>query len=154
MKIVARVITLAVAAPLLAFSVGNSVAQADSPAQGSGEDPSLDRSYPGVWGRLNLYEDDNYDGQHESRNEYDSDFGNDDFGDEMSSFVNKTGRWWILYKDAHYIDRKLCIRPRSHDANIGNAESGGWLEDEISSASRRGRNEPTYCDFIMGHPNN
>lgn len=139
---------------------------------------------PGQRKRLNMWQDGSYEGHKESRLEYDTDLHNDscagcdfgpggDFGDDMSSFVNKTRSWWIIYVNKEYdtSDRNgigdwpmaYCIRPRSHDADLGNNDTeGGELEDEISSVKRQPSygygvsNRPTLCGSrypILGHKN-
>lgn len=128
----------------------------------------------GDGGKLNMWQNDAYQGQHESRSSYDDNLHNDacsgcdpgpggTFGDDMSSYVNNTDYWWAFYEDKYREGTKFCVRPRSKDGNLGN--NGYWnLEDHISSARKGSKgkfsdrwptdsygfqNEP--CDAIIGH---
>lgn len=122
----------------------------------------------GVAGKLNMWQNDSYEGQTEARESYDSDLHNDscsgcdpgpggNFGDDMSSYTNKSGYWWYLYVDDNYDGKTYCARPRSHDADLGN---NGYsdLEDEISSVKRGpagsfGSSSPGSCDVTIGIQN-
>lgn len=112
--------------------------------------------YAGIDYRMNVYENDGYKGCVEVRKEYDSDFGNDychapaSFNDRLSSFVNKTGDWWVLYEDTGAGGARLCVRPHSHDGNIGNDTS---YEDDISSMQRKGTSKPSGCNDTTGTSN-
>ncbi|UUW87728.1 peptidase inhibitor family I36 protein [Pimelobacter simplex] len=115
---------------------------------------------PGTAGYLNMWVDDNYETCAWSRLNYDSNFGNDWCGagtmhalrldDKLSSFVNKTSDWWVLYEDKDYGGARVCVRPNSHDANIGNDTS---YEDDISSVERRGTTKPANCTDTTGTAN-
>lgn len=131
-------------------------------------------AYPGYSGQLNMWQHDGYKGQMESRVNYDSNLGNDscpgcdpgpggNFNDDMSSFVNKTKYWWIIYVDtgmhatssAHF--NFFCVRPNSHDADLGN-NGFSYLEDEISSVKRlsaTGSTRPYPCpsSHLLGYRN-
>lgn len=104
-------------------------------------------SATGYSGKLNMWQHDAYKGQLEARTGDDVNLHNDscpgcdpgpggNFGDDMSSYVNNTDRWWFFYTDRSDAsgsgDQLYCVRPRSKDGNLGN---NGWsnLEDEISS---------------------
>ena len=121
-----------------------------APAQSAASD------YPGVSGRLNLWEHDGYDGCYEGRETIDTDFGNDSchapasFNDRVSSVVNKTARWWVMYEDRGSSGARVCVRPRSHDGNIGNDTD---YEDDISSVERKGTSKPAGCDDVTGSSN-
>lgn len=131
-------------------------------------------SYPGTRGRLNMWQHDSYEGQNESRKEYDKSLHNDscsgcdpgpggNFGDDMSSFVNKTGKYWVIYEHSGWqvYGDFWCIRPHSHDADLGN---NGFtnLEDEISSLIRMDSNHAVHPGLeqcrehaagFLGYPN-
>jgi hypothetical protein len=109
-----------------------------------------DSQFPGTAGQLTMWEDDSYSGHVESRASYDADFHNDSFNDQLSSFVNKTADWWILYEDTQYGGFKLCVRPHSHDANIGNDTT---KEDDTSSVKRFGTTKPSGCGDTTGSAN-
>jgi len=120
-------------------------------ATGSQTTFAHDAHYKGDAGKLNMWEDDSYSGQHESRYGYDSDFNNDSFNDELSSYINKTDNWWKLYEHNNYGGGNICVRPHSHDNNIGNNTT---LEDDISSVDEKGPDRPLGCDVVIGEPNN
>ena len=118
-----------------------------------------DSSYPGTAARLNLWVDDNYTTCATERASYDANFANDRCGsgptsynlnDKFSSFVNKTADWWVLYENTNYGGGRLCVRPHSHDNNIGNDTA---YEDDISSAEKRGTTKPTGCSDTTGTAN-
>jgi hypothetical protein len=115
-----------------------------APAQASNS------QFPGEANRLNMYEDDSYSGHFEARASYDTDFHNDSFNDQLSSFVNKTDNWWILYENINYGGYRVCVRPHSHDANIGNDTT---KEDDISSVKMFGTTKPSGCDDTTGTAN-
>jgi len=107
-------------------------------------------AWEGTSGKFNMWQHDGYEGHSLSRYSYDTDLHNDscsdcdpgwggNFGDDMSSFVNKTRYWWVIYVAARYGDgTKFCVRPRSHDGDLGNNGFSN-LEDEISSVKRTNR---------------
>jgi hypothetical protein len=97
-----------------------------------------------------MYEDDSYGGHFEARESFDADFHNDSFNDQLSSFVNKTADWWILYENTQYGGYRLCVKPHSHDANIGNDTT---KEDDTSSVKRFGTSKPAGCDDTTGTAN-
>jgi hypothetical protein len=116
---------------------------------------------PGQAGRLSIWENDNYEGcgtsrvDHDSNMHYDDNCGENgigryDLNDRLSSFVNRTGSWWILYEDKNYNGKKICVRPNSHDNNIGN-DTG--YEDDISSFEKIGTSKPIGCDDVTGTAN-
>lgn len=126
-------------------------------------------AWDGNAGQMNMWEHDAYQGQQESRSSYDSDLHNDacsgcdigpggNFGDDMSSFVNKTDYWWYFYTDVNYDGTKFCVRPRSHDGDLGNNGYSN-LEDEISSIKKSSvsgsydSSAPSGCDRIIGAQN-
>jgi hypothetical protein len=131
-------------------------------------------SYPGTRGRLTMWQHDGYEGQSESRKEYDKSLHNDscsgcdpgpggNFGDDMSSFVNKTGKYWVVFEASGWqtYDDFWCIRPHSHDADLGNDDFTN-LEDEISSLIRIDSNHAVhpgleqckeYAAGFLGHKN-
>ena len=114
---------------------------------------------PGVSGRLTMWANDNYKFCQQSRVSYDSNFRNDycvlagepyGFDDELSSFVNKTSSWWILFEDRDQSGARICVRPNSHDNNIGN-DTG--YEDDISSVEKHGSSQPANCRDVTGDRN-
>lgn len=109
-----------------------------------------DAQFPGSAGKLTMWEDDSYKGHVESRASYDTNFSNDAFDDQLSSFVNKTGNWWILYEDNTYGGAKVCVKPHSHDANIGGDTK---YEDDISSVKMFGTSKPSGCTDTTGTTN-
>lgn len=125
---------------------GGSIARGSrQPAAGSRTD--------GPTGQLTLCADDNYEGHQESRSSYDDDFGNDscagcdigpggNFEDDASSVVNRTGDWWVLFEDDDQNGAQRCLKPRSHDGDLG---SGGQLEDKVSSVKRYTTSRPSFC---------
>lgn len=109
---------------------GGSIARGSrQPAAGSWTD--------GPTGQLTLWADDNYEGHQESRSSYD-----DDFEDDASSVVNRTGDWWVLFEDDDQNGAQRCLKPRSHDGDLG---SGGQLEDKVSSVKRYTTSRPSFC---------
>lgn len=125
--------------------------------------PVAAHAEPGPAGQLTMWQNDSYEGQQESRSSYDSNLHNDscagcdpgpggNFGDDMSSYVNKTGDWWVFYVDTNYEGFRFCVRPNSHDANLGNNGFSN-LEDEISSVDRKGAGQPGGCDGVIGVAN-
>jgi hypothetical protein len=131
--------------------------------------PSADAAgLPGTSGKLTLWQNDGYQGQALSRYEYDSNLHNDacsgcdpgpggNFGDDESSFVNKSKYWWVLYVDTQYgryiggghSTELFCVRPNSHDADLGNNGLAN-LEDEISSM-KRFTEQPGMAGCKHGH---
>lgn len=108
---------------------------------------------------LTLWQNDSYEGQAESRSSYDNDFGNDscsgcdigpggNFEDDASSVVNRTAYYWGLYEHDNQGGKLVCIKPRSHDANLG-----ADLEDEISSVKKLTKTEPSQCTTTIGAAN-
>ena len=91
-------------------------------------------TWEGTAGKFNMWQHDGYQGHSLSRYSYDTDLHNDpcsdcdpgpggNFGDDMSSFVNKTRYWWMIYVDTRYGDgTRFCVRPRSHDGDLGRCE--------------------------------
>ncbi len=135
-----------------ALAIGLTMGVLVSPAHADGWDD-------GPAGQLTLWQNDGYEGQAESRHNFDNDFGNDecsgcdfgpggDFEDDASSVANRTLDWWVLAEDDDQGGTKICIRPTSHDGDLG-----AQLEDEISSVERRGRTRPATCDAVIGTPN-
>lgn len=109
-----------------------------------------DAQFPGTSGQLNMWEDDNYNGHCEGRSSYDTNFSNDSFNDQLSSFVNKTGNWWVLCVDDNYGGDSVCVRPHSHDGNIGNDTT---YEDDITSVREFGTAKPGGCEDTTGTAN-
>lgn len=125
--------------------------------------PTAANAEPGPSGQLTMWQNDSYEGQQESRLSTDSNLHNDscagcdpgfggDFGDDMSSYVNKTGNWWVFYVDTNYEGFRFCVRPNSHDADLGNNGFSN-LEDEISSVDKKGTSIPSGCDGVIGIAN-
>jgi hypothetical protein len=123
--------------------------------------PADAASYPGTAGKLTLWQNDGYQGQQLSRSDYDDNLHNDacsgcdpgpggNFGDDASSFVNKSKYWWYVYvnkQEGNSGGTSYCVRPYSHDADLGN---NGYeeLEDEISAmrrSSTTGSTPPEFC---------
>ncbi|WP_205472052.1 peptidase inhibitor family I36 protein [Nocardioides sp. SYSU D00038] len=125
-------------------------------------------------GYFTMWQDDGYEGHSEARKGYDTNLHNDscagcdfgpggDFGDDMSSFVNKTPYWVKIYvnKEYDWDDHApyyswYCVRPYSHDADLGNNKVKGQLEDEISSIDvTPEKTKPILCrDYqVIGHKN-
>ncbi|WP_205472914.1 peptidase inhibitor family I36 protein [Nocardioides sp. SYSU D00038] len=91
---------------------------------------------PGTAGYLTLWDDNTYRDRSYRNNQSDSTLHNNDFNDKTSSFVNKTGRWWVLYDDTGYRDRGICLRPRSHYPDLNKV----GFNDKTSSVQRRSLN--------------
>lgn len=115
----------------------------------------------GESGKLNLYQNQSYSGHTEARISYDNDFGNDecdgcdpgwggDFEDDATSYVNKTGYWWVLAEHDNQGGQWVCVRPNSHDGDLSNNTT---IDDEISSVERKGTSRPSGCDAVIGYAN-
>jgi peptidase inhibitor family I36 len=110
----------------------------------------------GTSGKMNLYKDDNYSGCHLVVTSYVRSLGDSScgtftaFNDSLSSFANNTPNWWIFYLDINYSGTRLCVRPNSHDNNIGNDTA---YEDDISSVEKVGSTQPTGCADVTGTAN-
>ena len=128
--------TVAAAAAVLAVATPATAMKSDAAAGTTGPD-----------NRFVMWQHDSYQGQEEARVHYDSNLHNDkcsgcdpgpggNFGDDMSSFVNNTDVWWGIYLDqsSHSTEDNdvWCVRPNSHDADLGNNGFSN-LEDEVSS---------------------
>lgn len=122
-------------------------------------------------GRFNMWQHDSYEGQVEVRRHHDKDLHNDscsgcdpgpggNFGDDMSSFVNRSRYWVLISTNAGFNGDTFCVRPFSHDADLGN-NGFSDLEDEISSIdvlAAEGSSAPTAScsrddDLVLGHAN-
>lgn len=97
-----------------------------SPAAG-GDNP------PGRKGYLTLWDDNTYSDTRYRARRSDTSLHNNEFNDKASSYVNKTGRWWVLYDDTGFRDRGLCLRPWSHHPDLGRV----GFNDKTSSVQRR-----------------
>jgi hypothetical protein len=141
--------------PLSPFATG-APADLGRETRPTGDVAQARASYPGTTGQLNMWQHDGYEGQHEGRTEYDKNLHNDscsgcdtgpggNFGDDMSSFVNKTGKYWVIFEDSGWqtYGDFWCIRPYSHDADLGNNGFSN-LEDEISSLIRIDSNHASH----------
>lgn len=133
---------------LLATGLTASVFALAAPGAQAAPSPDHRGDNPGYKGFLNMWEDDNYDGHHEWRKNYDNDFHNDSFNDQLSSVSNRTPYYWELSEDTKNRGANICIRPWSRDNNIGNNTN---LEDDISSVVKRGKKAPNDCETIIGY---
>ena len=142
---------------LVVHSVGCSgAAQDDEDADASEEvEPigTTSAALTGTAGKLNLWDDRNYTDTHIARTSYDSDLGNDGFNDKASSVINRTGYYWKLYDNKDYGGQAICIRPRSHVANLGACAGITCMlwNDRISSVRRLASS--ASCNGIVGDPN-
>lgn len=130
-------------------------------------------SKPGQSGYFTMWQDDGFEGHQEARKGYDTNLHNDscagcdlgpggDFGDDMSSFVNKTDYWWSIYINKNYeiddggtYDSRYCVRPNSNDADMGNNDTPWGIEDTISSVRKMSLERPVLCRDrqVIGHNN-
>ena len=149
---------------------GSCVVAMTTPATAMQSDSSARTTGPS--GKFVMYQNDNFEGQEESRYKYDDNLHNDscsgcdpgpggNFGDDMSSFVNNTKYWWAIYKDQRTAstgsDDVWCVKPFSNDKDLGN-NGFSDLEDEISSIRRKDTTQPRIprCGdkgHIIGHAN-
>ncbi len=108
---------------------------------------------------------DNYSGFCDTRQGYDTNFGNDHWcyyngyysctdywrwgnvDDAISSVRNYSNRWWKLYEHRSYGGYTLCLRPYGRDNNLGNNTP---VEDDISSVKKLGTSRPSGCDKVIG----
>lgn len=97
------------------------------PAAGAEDGP------PGKPGYLTLWDDGAFQDTRYRNDTSDTSLHNNDFNDKASSYVNKTGRWWVLYDDTKYRDRGLCLKPHSHHPDLGRV----GFNDKTSSVQKR-----------------
>lgn len=91
---------------------------------------------PGNSGYITLWDDINYRDRYVAfaPGEFSRDLDDLGFEDKASSYVNKTNRFWLVYRDKNFSGKALCVRPKSHLNTLERVNFG----DEISSIKDAG----------------